>query len=89
MYMFEKKKNETAVSPGTVLPETGGEATTPSAGCACGEGTARESLAMVYSPRQYWRDAYSPVEALDRGTLFAELDKPLTGVCVSGGGDCE
>ena len=43
---------------------------------------------MVYSPRQYWRDAYTPAEALDRGTLFRELDKPLTGVCVDGGGDC-
>ena len=89
MYMFEKKKNETAISPETLVPEDGtGEAAT-GAGCACGEGTARESLAMVYSPRQYWRDAYSPAEALSRGTLFAELDKPLTGVCVSGGGDCE
>ena len=28
---------------------------------------------------------YTPAEALDRGTLFKELDKPLTGVC--GGGD--
>ena len=27
-------------------------------------------------------------EALDHGTLFRELDKPLTGVCVDGGGDC-
>ncbi|MBO4283949.1 MAG: spore coat associated protein CotJA [Clostridia bacterium] len=88
--MFEKKKNETAISPESLAPEGGtGEATTPGGGCASGEGSARESLAMVYSPRQYWRDVYSPVEALDRGTLFAELDKPLTGVCVSGGGDCE
>ncbi len=84
MYMFEKKKNEQAVSPETLLPENGaGESA--GAGCVCSDGTVRESLAMVYSPRQYWRDAYTPAEALDRGTLFAELDKPLTGVC--GGGD--
>ena len=84
MYMFEKKKNEQAVSPETLAPENGaGE--NAGAGCACADGTARESLAMVYSPRQYWRDAYTPAEALDRGTLFKELDKPLTGVC--GGGD--
>ena len=84
MYMFEKKKNEQAVSPETLQPENGaGESA--GAGCACGDGTVRESLAMVYSPRQYWRDAYTPAEALDRGTLFMELDKPLTGVC--GGGD--
>ncbi|MBR4770431.1 MAG: spore coat associated protein CotJA [Clostridia bacterium] len=55
----------------------------PGTGCACA-GTMRGSLAMVYSPRQYWRDAYSPAEALDRGTLFMELDKPLTGVCTGG-----
>ncbi len=92
MYMFEKKKNEQAVSPETLLPENGaGENAGAGAGagegdaCACYDGTVRESLAMVYSPRQYWRDAYTPAEALDRGTLFKELDKPLTGVC--GGGD--
>ena len=77
--MFEKK-NEQAVSPEATAPAPGG-------GCAdgAGDGTMGASLAMVYSPRQYWRDVYSPVEALDRGTLFAELDKPLTGV--SAGGD--
>ena len=35
------------------------------------------SLAMVYSPVQVWRDIYDPECALERGTLFAELDKPL------------
>ncbi len=35
------------------------------------------SLAMVYSPIQYWRDIYDIDCALERGTLFAELDKPL------------
>lgn len=35
------------------------------------------SLAMVYSPIQYWRDIYDVDFALERGTLFAELDKPL------------
>lgn len=72
MYMFEKQKKEQAVSP---------EAVGSGAGCAEGEGA---SLAMVYSPRQYWRDAYTPAEALDRGTLFKELDKPLTFVCAGG-----
>jgi len=83
MYMFEKKKNEQAVSPETLQPENGG-GENAGAGCACYDGTMRESLAMVYSPRQYWRDAYTPAEALDRGTLFMELDKPLTGVCTGG-----
>ncbi len=36
-----------------------------------------QSLAMVYSPKQYWKAIYSPEEALDRGTLFTELDMPL------------
>ena len=35
------------------------------------------SLAMVYSPKQYWRKLYSPGDALARGTLFTELDMPL------------
>lgn len=35
------------------------------------------SLAMVYSPIQVWRDIYDMDYALERGTLFAELDKPL------------
>ncbi len=35
------------------------------------------SLAMVYSPMQLWRDIYDTECALERGTLFAELDKPL------------
>ena len=34
-------------------------------------------LAMVYAPRQKWRNAYSPDEALMRGTMFAELDLPF------------
>ena len=38
---------------------------------------AATSLAMVYSPVQHWRDIYDTDRALERGTLFAELDKPL------------
>lgn len=34
-------------------------------------------LAMVYSPKQYWRDLYGNAEALKRGTLFRELFFPL------------
>lgn len=33
-------------------------------------------LAMVYSPKQYWRDLYDNAEALKRGTLFRELFFP-------------
>lgn len=34
-------------------------------------------LAMVYSPVQDFRALYSPKQALMRGTIFEELDKPL------------
>ena len=45
-------------------------------------------LAMAYVPRQKWRNAYSPEEALSRGTLFAELDLPFypPKTCGYGGG---
>ena len=42
-----------------------------------GECIPAPSLAMVYSPRQVFRGLYAPMEALSRGTLFEELDKPL------------
>ena len=35
------------------------------------------SLAMVYAPHQAFRLLYDEEEALMRGTLFRELDKPL------------
>ncbi|MBQ7381125.1 MAG: spore coat associated protein CotJA [Clostridia bacterium] len=34
-------------------------------------------LAIVYAPIQEWRGVYDEHKALSRGTLFAELDKPL------------
>ncbi len=34
------------------------------------------SLAMVYSPYQHFHMLYSANEALSRGTMFRELDKP-------------
>ena len=37
------------------------------------------SLAMAYVPLQSWRNIYEPAAALERGTLFAELDKPFLG----------
>lgn len=33
-------------------------------------------LGMVYSPVQEWRNIYDTETALDRGTLFRELDMP-------------
>ncbi len=58
-------------------------------GCGCkndcttdrcgGWGLSSHPLAMVYSPCQAWRDAYTPDVALCRGTLFSELDLPFEG----------
>jgi hypothetical protein len=50
-----------------------------------GWGLRNHPLAMVYSPHQEWRDAYTPEVALNRGTLFAELDLPFEGDKKRGG----
>ena len=34
-------------------------------------------LAMVYSPFQEWESTYDAMLALERGTIFPELDKPF------------
>lgn len=36
-------------------------------------------LAMAYVPIQKWREIYTADVALDRGTLFSQLDKPFLG----------
>ena len=38
----------------------------------------RRQLAMVYAPMQCFRMLYNHSDALMRGTLFEELDKPLS-----------
>ena len=43
------------------------------------------SLAMVYSPRQYWRNLLDPDAALSSGSLFAELVLPFEGASKSMG----
>ena len=48
----------------------------------CGEGSwglCEHPLAMVYAPCQYYRALYDPATALNRGTLFTELDLPFGG----------
>lgn len=37
------------------------------------------SLAMAYIPFQRWENLYTPEIGFDRGTLFADLDKPFIG----------
>ena len=36
-----------------------------------------DSLAMVYSPKQYWMEMFPEEDALSFGTLFKQLYKPL------------
>lgn len=36
-------------------------------------------IAMCYVPMQQWKNTYSLQEALERGTLFPELDLPFKG----------
>ncbi len=48
----------------------------------CGQGSwglVEYPLAMVYAPCQVFRALYDPATALNRGTLFTELDLPLGG----------
>lgn len=42
----------------------------------------RLPLAMAYVPYQKWEKPYDMDVGLERGTLFAELDKPFTGEVV-------
>ena len=49
---------------------------------ACGKGECptcigAPSLAMVYAPKQCWRNLLDPQSALQAGSLFAELILPL------------
>lgn len=48
-------------------------------GCAMDGGASLEDrlLAYAYVPIEKWRMLYSPEQALLRGTLFEELDKPM------------
>ncbi len=48
--------------------------------CADGWGLADHPLAMVYAPCQGFHALYDPETALQRGTLFSELDLPLEAV---------
>ena len=49
-------------------------------GCTSGKDPLHGySLAMVYSPEQEFEDLYEADEALARGTIFIQLDKPFLG----------
>lgn len=55
----------------------------PTPECTCDRdkwGLYEYPLAMVYAPLQAFRNLYDPETALRKGTMFAELDKPLESV---------
>jgi len=45
--------------------------------CVLPDVTVYPSLAMVYPPRQVWRNLYDSDAGFGRGTIFRELDKPF------------
>ena len=68
--------------PGNDLPEDMN-------GCGIadgGWGLKSHPLAMVYSPLQEFHELYTPEKALERGTVFTELDLPFEGYKGSKGG---
>ena len=53
-----------------------------------GWGLDAHPLAMVYAPCQAFRHLYDPDTAINRGTLFSELDLPLEVALGTGGCGC-
>lgn len=57
-----------------------------SCGISCtGWGLNNYPVAMVYSPCQPWNNVYKPEIALERGTVFKDLDLPFEGGGRKGG----
>ena len=67
---MERNENGLTVQNAPRVPSGEGD------GCGCAMTSGRQ-LAMVYSPIQCFRMLYNPEDALMRGTLVEELDKPL------------
>jgi len=57
-------------TPRQMTPDGNGDHTCPTSLHA-------PALAMVYSPRQCWRNLFDPATGLSHGTIFAELALPL------------
>lgn len=47
---------------------------------ACPTCIPAPSIAMVYAPKQYWRNLLDPASGLSQGSIFAELILPLEAV---------
>jgi len=53
-----------------------------------GWGLQGHPLASVYAPIQQWRNLYDKETALERGTIFSELDLPFICGGMTEGGKC-
>ena len=51
-------------------------------------GLEEHPLAMVYAPLQHFHKLYDLDTALQKGTIFSELDLPFQGKSVTKGGTC-
>ena len=71
-----------------VRPENGCGCQRPSCDTSCPKEIPAPSLAMVYCPRQCWRNLFSPEDGLKHGTLFAELALPFEGRQLDGKEGC-
>lgn len=67
--MFENDCGLFCMDQAPVMPEMQETSTFP----------AHISLAMMYVPYQRFENLYEPEKALERGTLFADLDMPFYG----------
>ena len=65
---------ESARPQASMCPDVG---TRPDVMAQCPHGV--RPLAMVYSPKQEWRDLYENEEGHGRGTIFKELEFPFLG----------
>ena len=61
------------------LPEMGGQLPDIGVTPAPDEMCPNAPLAMAYVPSQRWRTTYELGKALERGTIFPELDLPFEG----------
>ena len=62
----------------------GGNHSQMSCNTSCPTEIPAPSLAMVYCPRQCWRNLFSPEDGLKHGTLFTELNLPFEGASYNG-----
>ena len=66
---------------GARAPESAKCSDSPSIECEQPDSTLPKEMpiAMLYVPYQSWRKLYDHQIALERGTIFEELDKPFIG----------